>query len=86
MTITTDDGFGPLFHQLAAEAATCSVEDAGRVLGIPRSTAYLLAQRYENTDGADGLPVVRVSNRRLRVPLAALRHLLETGATPPRPR
>ena len=43
---------------------TCSVEEAGRALGIGRSTAYAAAR-----DGS--LPVLRVSHR-LLVPTAKL--------------
>ena len=48
-----------------------TVEEAARVLRIGRTSAYALAARYEETDGAEGLPVVRVG-RLLRVPRARL--------------
>lgn len=48
--------------------ATCTVEQAAKLLEVGRSTAYAAAR-----DGS--LPTIRVS-RRLLVPAAALRRLL----------
>lgn len=48
-----------------------TLEEAARVLRIGRNTAYELARQYVCTDGAKGLPVVRVG-RALRVPRALL--------------
>jgi excisionase family DNA binding protein len=48
--------------------STCSVEEASRLLGIGRSTAFAAAR-----DGS--LPTLRVSHR-LLVPLAKLRVML----------
>lgn len=48
---------------------TCSIDEAARILGIGRSTAYAAAH-----DGT--LPVIRVS-RRLLVPAARLSQMLE---------
>ena len=48
-----------------------TVEEAARVLRIGRTSAYALAALFEETDGAEGLPVVRYG-RLLRVPRAAL--------------
>jgi len=50
---------------------TCSVEEAARLLGIGRSTAYAAAK-----DGS--LPTLRISNRIL-VPVARLREMLGLG-------
>lgn len=53
-----------------------TVEEAARVLRIGRSAAYEQARRYEMTDGAEGIPVIRFG-RRLRVPRVALARMLE---------
>jgi hypothetical protein len=55
-----------------------SVPDAARALGISRSLAYELAQRYEVSGGTEGLPVIRLGAR-LRVPDWALLELARTG-------
>ena len=52
------------------ESLTMSVEEAGKALGIGRSTAYALARQ-----GA--LPVLRLGARRLVVPRAALLRMLD---------
>ena len=53
---------------------TCSIDEAARILGIGRSTAYAAAH-----DGT--LPVIRVS-KRLLVPAARLAQMLEgTGGS-----
>jgi excisionase family DNA binding protein len=52
-----------------------TVEEAARILRIGRTSAYALAARFEETKGADGLPVVRIG-RLLRVPRAALEALM----------
>ena len=57
-----------------------TVEEAAAVLRIGRTSAYLLCQRWRFTDGAVGLPVVRVG-RQLRVPRAALVRLADAGRT-----
>lgn len=48
-----------------------TVEEAAQLCRISRSSAYELAREYERTDGASGLPVVRIG-RRLRVPRTQL--------------
>ena len=48
-----------------------TVEEAAGVVRIGRTFAYQLAARFEATNGAEGLPVVRIG-RLLRVPRAAL--------------
>jgi hypothetical protein len=57
------------------EAATTSIEDAGRRLGISRSLSYQLAR-----ENRFPVPVIR-AGRRLLIPTAALERLLngETG-------
>lgn len=55
-----------------------TVEEAATVLRIGRTLAYQEDARFEATDGAAGLPVVRVG-RVLRVPRAALEALAGTA-------
>jgi excisionase family DNA binding protein len=51
---------------------TCSVPEAGRILGIGRDTAYQAAREGK-------LPVIRIG-RLVRVPLAALERMVaDTG-------
>src|SRR4051794_7456320 len=59
-------------------ATLLSVSDAARALGISRSLAYELAQRYEVSGGREGLPVIRLGAR-LRVPDWTLVELARTG-------
>jgi excisionase family DNA binding protein len=54
------------------ECQTVSVEEAGRILGYSRNTAYEAARRGE-------LPTIRLG-RKIRVPRVALQRLLETAA------
>jgi excisionase family DNA binding protein len=48
-----------------------TVPQAARALRIGRSTAYEMANAWLDSNGAQGLPVVRIG-RSLRVPVAAL--------------
>ena len=50
------------------------VEDAARMLGISRSLAYELANRWLETNQRDGLPSIRLG-RRILVQRAAVEHL-----------
>lgn len=58
-----------------AVTPTLDVEEAGRLLGISRGTAYEQARRYEETNGSEGLPVIRLG-KKLRVPTAAVLRML----------
>ena len=51
-----------------------AVEEAAMVLRIGRSCAYDQAREFISSDGASGLPVVRIG-RLLRVPRAALERM-----------
>ena len=55
-------------------------EEAGARARAGRdASAYRAAHRWLETDGTEGLPVIAISRRRLVVPVAALRRLLETA-------
>lgn len=51
--------------------AFLTVEEAASILRIGRTAAYEQTRRYEETDGREGIPVIRVG-RLMRVPRAAL--------------
>jgi excisionase family DNA binding protein len=55
-----------------------TIEEAAALLRIGRSHAYVLAHRYEKSDGTDGLPVMRLGSC-MRVPRSALAELISTG-------
>ena len=57
-------------HKQDVEKLTMTVEEAGEALGISRATAYMLA----NTGR---IPAIRISDRRLVVPRAALLKMLD---------
>ena len=61
-----------------------TVEEAAAVLRIGRSTAYELAREYLATDGASGMPVIRLG-KQLRVPRALLERWLGGSITWPIP-
>ena len=66
---------------------TLSVEQAGRLLGLGRSTAYVEARRYLATDGREGLPALRFG-RVVRCPTRQIMRLLgydETALPVPAP-
>jgi len=71
----------------ATSPAFLTVEEAAAVLRIGRTAAYLLARRWEDTEGVEGLPVLRFG-RLLRVPVRELERLaagaidLTVGALP----
>ena len=55
---------------------TMTVKEAGDVLGISRATAYMLA-------GTGKIPTIRLGERRLVVPKAALMKMLESAEVKP---
>ena len=59
-----------------------TIEQAATILRIGRAAAYALAHRYLATDGAEGLPVIRIG-KQLRVPRIALERWLGGPLTPP---
>lgn len=61
-----------------------TVEQAAVIVRIGRTTAYELARRYVASDGADGLPAVRIG-KQLRVPRARLEQWHGGPLTPPPP-
>jgi len=56
-----------------------TIEEAGELLGVSRASAYRSAQRWLDTDGAEGIPVIVLSGRRRVVPIAAFDVLLATA-------
>lgn len=59
-------------------AEVLTIEEAAGILRISRNSAYMLARRWRDTDGREGLPVIELG-RNLRVPRAGLTRLLEGG-------
>ena len=57
------------------ERLTMTIKEAGDALGISRATAYMLA-------GTGEIPTIRLGERRLVVPKAALMKMLESTAKP----
>jgi hypothetical protein len=57
------------------------VEEAARLLRISRTSAYVLANRWLDTDGVDGLPAVRIG-RSIRIPTLAVERLADPAGTP----
>ena len=51
-----------------------SVPEAGEVFGLSRNAAYEAARLYRKTDGAEGLPNLKVGGRYL-VPVDVLRRM-----------
>lgn len=52
------------------------VEEAAQLLRISRTSAYVLANRWLETDGVDGLPAIRIG-RSIRIPTVAAERLAE---------
>ena len=55
----------------SSQRLTMTVKEAGDALGISRATAYMLA-------GSGQIPTIRLGERRLVVPRAALMKMLES--------
>jgi hypothetical protein len=72
--MTRDDVRSTASSESTDPPAFLTVEEAAAVLRIGRTAAYLLAGRWEDTSGAEGLPVVRFG-RLLRVPVHELQRL-----------
>lgn len=71
-------GRGALVSTLQKDSASpvtppdfLTVDEAARIVRIGRTTAYDIAHVFEATDGADGLPVIRLG-KQLRVPRCRL--------------
>ena len=64
----------------STQPATLTVEEAAQVLRIGRTTAYALAREWRTTGGRSGLPVLELGPT-LRVPRAALDHMLDVSST-----
>jgi hypothetical protein len=60
------------------------VEEAAKVLRIGRTAAYALTSEFLDTNGASGLPVVRLG-KQLRVPRLRLEQVLAGAITWPPP-
>src|SRR3546814_20834486 len=57
-----------------------TIDEAAALLRISRNSAYALARRWLATDGAEGLPAVKLG-RSLRVPSPTLLRMLEHART-----
>jgi hypothetical protein len=58
-----------------------TVEEAASILRIGRTAAYAAARQWRASGGTEGLPCIEIG-RTLRVPRAALRHLLDEAPPP----
>jgi hypothetical protein len=67
-----------------AERPWLSVDEAGAFLGLGHTKSYTEARRFIETDGAEGLPVIRFG-RTFRVPTAKLLELLGLDSVAVRP-
>lgn len=52
------------------------VEEAARLLRISRTSAYMLANRWLDTDGVGGIPAIRIG-RSIRIPTTAVERLAD---------
>jgi excisionase family DNA binding protein len=61
---------------MKTERLTMTVKEAGDALGVSRATAYMLASTGQ-------IPTIRLGERRLVVPRAALMKMLERAEVKP---
>jgi len=59
-----------------------TILEAAALLGISRTTAYEMARRYLATGGREGLPVVRLNKRLMRVPWPEFQAKFRCAAAP----
>ncbi len=69
---TAKDTDLPALDELRCGPPTLSVEQAAQALGVSRAYAYSMAREGR-------LPVIRVGDRRVKVPTAALLRMLNGG-------
>lgn len=65
----------------ASEPQVMTVDEAAQLLRIGRSAAYALCRQWIASGGREGLPVL-VLGRSFRVPVAALRQMLDHPRPP----
>ena len=68
--------------QRDTDPAVLTLMEAAAILRIGRTTAYELAKQYLHTNGATGLPVIRVG-KQLRVQRSRLDEVIEHGTGRP---
>ena len=64
------------------ETEVLTVDEAASILRTSRNAAYALTRQWRATGGQVGLPCIELG-RSIRVPRAALLHLLTTASSPP---
>lgn len=60
----------------ALSKAFLTINEAAKVLGIARNSAYLAAKKYRQTHGREGLPNIKVGGT-YRVPASALERMAD---------
>lgn len=69
---------GPAIRSLVDLPLVLTVSEAAKVLRVSRTTAYKLIEEHRATEGASGLPHLRIGAR-IRVRRADLAELLSPG-------
>lgn len=64
---------------LAELGLTANVSTVAALLPMSRAAAYRAAERWRETHGQQGLPVIAISDHRMVVAVPALIELLRTG-------